>query len=306
MSNPYSSAIDWHDANRSTFVDDYAYAYNEARAGSAGYEEINGEFSGAYIAANQGFFVIAANSTNFTFTNTMQTHNNATFYKGNTNNQNVLILRLTGNEYYDETKIWLKDESTYNRDRSDAIKMNSYNVNAPNLYTISADNINLAINSIPEIGVENSIPVGAVIPKTGNYTISITEVSDYITSNAIYLHDMLLNNWHKLSESNYNFTTDAGDIANRFVIHFGVLGVDEPTTISQLIQVWAAKRTINISNKENLSGKIKVLNMFGQVIVNTTLNGDNNQRITVNTTTGYYIVNIITNKGVVNKKVLLR
>jgi len=67
--------------------------------------------------------------------------------------------------------------------------MNSYNVNAPNLYTISADNINLAVNSIPEIAVENSIAVGVVIPKQGEYTISITEVSEYISSNAIYLHD---------------------------------------------------------------------------------------------------------------------
>ena len=159
ISNPYSSAIDWNLApNRTTlFIDNFAYAYNEARVGSPGYEEIDGGSLGADIAANQGFFVLVkpetANNTNFTFTANMQTHGGGTYYKAITNTEDKLILRLTGNKYYDETSIRIKDESTYNRDRTDAIKMNSYNVNVPNLYTISANNINLAVNSIPEIAV---------------------------------------------------------------------------------------------------------------------------------------------------------
>jgi len=255
MSNPYSSAIDWKlvsSASRDLFIDDYAYAYNQVKnAGSGGFEQIYGGTEGlsGYIAANQGFFVITdpntTDDTEFTFITTIQTHDDGTYYKGNTANNDKLILRLTGNNYYDETSIWLKDESTYNRDRSDAIKMNSYNVNAPNLYTISADNINLAVNSIPEIAVENSIAVGVVIPKQGEYTISITEVSEYISSNAIYLHDKLLNNWHKLSQSDYFFTTDAGDIANRFAIHFGVTDINDNNK-TDILNIWAYNNTLNI------------------------------------------------------------
>lgn len=203
------------------------------------------------IAAS-GFAPTTANNTDFTFTSVMQTHGGGTYYKAITNNEDKLILRLTGNEYYDETKIRLKDESTYNRNRTDAIKMNSYNVNVPNLYTISADNINLAVNSIPEIAVENSIAVGIVIPKQGEYTISITKVSEYISSNAIYLHDKLLNNWIKLSQSDYNFTTDAGDIANRFAIHFGVTDINDNNK-TDMLYIWAYNNTLKYYKRNQTS-----------------------------------------------------
>ena len=92
----------------------------------------------------------------------------------------------------------------------------------------------------------------------------------------------------------------------RFYLHFSPLGVDEPTTATQLIKTWAANKTINIFNKQNLNGDIKVFNTFGQVVINTKLTGDDNQQITVNSQSGIYIVNITTNKGIANKKVYIK
>ena len=254
------------------------------------------------------FFVIAksstANNTAFTFTNAMQTHG-GTYFK-NTAENDKLVLHFSGEMYYDETTIRQRDESTYNKDRVDAFKMNSFNADSPNLYSISDDNINLSINSIPQIGTEHTIRIGIDAPINGLYKIKVVEASNYMMDNNIYLEDRLLKKWHKISESEYSFTTDAGDIVDRFVIHFGIVGVEESTTTPQLIKVWAANSSISIYNKENLSGKVKVINMYGQVIVNTKLSGDNNQQIILNSSAGYYIVNIITNKGVVNKKVYLK
>ena len=215
-------------------------------------------------------------------------------------------MRFTGEQYYDETTIRKREESTFSKDRVDAYNMNSYNVNAPNIYSISSDNINLSINSIPQIGAENNIRLGYTAPKNGLFTISVVEASNYMMDHNIYLEDLLLNTLHKISESDYSFTTDGGEINDRFVLHFGVLGVDEPTTATQLIQLWAANSTINIFNEHNLSGDVKVLNTFGQVVVNTKLTGDANQQIVVNSQPGIYIVNITTKKGIVNKKVYLR
>ncbi len=310
IGNPYSSAIDWNlVSNRSLFVDDFAYAYNPAaNSGSGAFEEIDGSSANAYIAANQGFFVIAKSSSNnsqFTFTNAIQTHGGGTYYK-NKSEDEKLVLRFSGEQYYDETTIRKRDESTFNKDRVDAFKMNSFNVNTPNIYTISNDEINLATNSIPYIDASNNIKVGVVVPKTGLYTISVIEASNYMMDHNVYLEDKLLNTLNKISESDYTFTSDAGDIRDRFVIHFGVLGVDEPINQPALVHVWASNNTLNIYNTNNYTGNIKVVNMFGQTVINTKLNGDNNQQLRVDVPTGYYIVNIITNKGVVNKKVYLR
>jgi len=310
ISNPYSSAIDWNLApNRTTlFKDNFAYTYNEARIGGPGYVEIDGGSSGANIAANQGFFVITkpetANNTNFTFTADMQTHGVSTYYKSNTNNDDKLILRLTGNGYYDETKIRLKEESTYNRDRTDAIKMNSYNVNVPNLYTISVDNINLAVNSIPEIGVENSIPLGIVIPKLGEYTISIIEVSDYISSNTIYLHDELLNKWHKLSQSDYVFSTDAGDVANRFVIHFGVTGINDSNK-ADMLNIWVFNNQLNIICQIG-EAQLEIFDMQGRLISSKTININGKYNEILNLKAGAYIVRIQNSNMVKSKKTILK
>lgn len=305
ISNPYSSAIDWNNIDRTEFQDEYAYVYDPNKSGGEGYVSVNGEVADAFIGSNQGFFVLAktsANNTELTFTSDMQTHGGGAYCKGITNNEDKLILRLKGNDYYDETKIRLNDESTYNRDRSDAIKMNSYNVNVPNLYTISADNINLAVNSISEIEVENSIAVGVVIPKYGEYTISITEVSEYISSNAIYLHDKLLNNWHKLSQSDYVFTTETGDIANRFAIHFGVTDINDNN--AEMLNIWAYNNTLNIIS-ETKQASLQIFDIQGRLISSKTINIDGKYSEILNLQAGVYIVRLQNNNMLKSKQIIL-
>jgi hypothetical protein len=308
LGNPYSSAIDWNDADRNLFLDEFAYAYNpQANEGAGAYVPIDGSSENAYIASNQGFFVhaaVAANNQPFTFTSNLQTHG-GNYFK-NTAENDKLVLRLTGEMYYDETTIRQLDESTFNKDRVDAFKMNSYNVNAPNVYSISNDNVNLSINSIPHIGTENNIRIGFTAPKNGLYKIKVVKASNYMMNNNIYLEDQLLNKWHKISESEYSFSSDAGDIADRFVIHFGVVGLEEITPSNDLIQLWTNHSIINLYNPENITGEIMVYNIMGQIVVQTKLNANMNQQIKLLAPSGYYIVNIVNNKQIINKKVFLR
>ncbi|MBU2553436.1 MAG: T9SS type A sorting domain-containing protein [Bacteroidetes bacterium] len=311
LGNPYSSAIDWnlvdHDENTSLFLDDFAYAYDpQSGEGAGAYIPIDGSAENAYIAANQGFFVIAKTSSNdqtFSFTNAMQTHGGI-YYK-NTDENDRLVLRLTGELYYDETTIRQRDGSTFNKDRVDAFKMNSFNVNAPNVYSISEDNINLAINSIPEIGPGHTIRLGMLAPKSGLYKIQVVEASSYMMDNNIYLEDQLLSKWHKISESVYSFTTEAGDISDRFVIHFGVVGIEE-TAPTEEFQLWTNNSTLNLHNPENITGELRLYNMMGQIVEHISLNRNTNQQINLFVPDGFYIVNIVCRKQIINKKVYLR
>ncbi len=156
-------------------------------------------------------------------------HTEAAIWKIKTDEEK-LVLRLSDEIYFDEIQIRLAPQSTYNREREDAIKIYSYNDVAPQLQSYSSDNIPLAVNSIPEAGTDNNIPIGIRSPKDGVYKISIVEVSDIISTNGIYLEDLLMNSWHKLSESGYTFTSPEGDISDRFIIHFGGVGIDEPVS----------------------------------------------------------------------------
>lgn len=307
LGNPYSSAIDWNDADRTLFFDEFAYAYNPQKNGTGDFEAIDGSVENAYIAANQGFFVVAKTSSNnqtFIFTNAMQTHG-GTYYK-NMDEDEKLVIRLTGELYYDETTVRQRDESTFNKDRVDAFQMNCYNVNAPNVYSISEDNIHLAINSIPEIGAEHSIRMGMVVPKSGLYKLQVVEANNYMMDNKIYLEDLLLNNWHKISESEYSFTTEEGDINDRFVIHFGVVGVEETSPLEEILQLWTNNSTINLRNPENIAGELRVYNIIGQIVECTSLNRNTSQQINLLVPEGFYVVNILTKSQMINKKVYLR
>ena len=128
IGNPYSSSIDWNKADRTQFQDEYAYVY-DPNNGGGGYIPVNGANANAYIGPNQGFFVvdtIAANNQDFTFTNVLQTHGGGSYLKSSSE-EGMLVLRLSAQNYYDETTIILAEESSFNRDRKDGLKLYSLN-----------------------------------------------------------------------------------------------------------------------------------------------------------------------------------
>ena len=308
LGNPYSSAIDWNDAPNRTdkFEDNYAYIYDPNKNGGEGYVTVDGGSADAYIASNQGFFVrakLAANNTSFTFNSAMQTHGGS--YMKNQTNVERLVLRFSDGEHYDETEIKLNNLSSHNNDRNDAIKLYSFSSEIPQLLSYSLDEVPLAVNSIPEVTPEKNIKIGLRVPKDGLYTLSVIEASIYMMDHHVYLEDLLLNTLHKVSDSDYSFISDAGDIADRFIIHFGMVGIeDQPQTHSN-IQTWASNNTIHLLNPENSRGEIRILNMFGQQVAQEKLTGNTNQDIQLNVPTGCYLVNVVSEEGVVTRKVIV-
>ncbi len=292
MANPYSSAIDWNDATRSQFQDDFAYVYDPAAGGGGGgFIDIDGSSADAFIAANQGFFVHAitgANNQSFTFTNAMQAHG-GTFYKSKAEDEK-LVLRLTGDQFYDETTIRKRDESTFSKDRVDAYNMNSFNVNAPNIYSISSDNVNLSVNSIPQIGTENNIRIGFTAPKNGLYTIKVVEASSYMMDYNIYLEDLMVNTLHKISDSDYSFTTDAGEIDDRFVLHFGITDInndEEP----DMLNIWVYNNKLFIVS-EIKQARLEIFDMQGSLMSSKTINVNGKYSETLNFRSGIYVVRL--------------
>jgi len=71
------------------------------------------------------------------------------------------------------------------------------------------------------------------------------------------------------------------------------------------IRAWAANKTIHILNPENRKGEIRVLNLFGQEVAQAKLSGDTKQQIYLNVPTGCYLVNVISDEGIVTRKVVV-
>jgi hypothetical protein len=305
IANPYSSAIDWNKATLTQFQDNYAYVYDPNKDGGEGYVSVNGGVADAFIGSNQGFFVLAktdANNQDFTFTNTMQSHGIVSYLKSS-NTENTLVLRLSSQNYYDETTIALTEECSFNRDRKDAVKLYSFSSTIPQLYSISKDEANLAINSIPEMTDETPIPLGVCIPKAGIYTISQQTSTSSFTSNMLYLEDKVTNSLNKISEEDYQFTSPEGDISNRFVLHFGMTDINDNDK-TDILNIWTYNNTLNIIS-ETKQANLQIFDIQGRLISHKIINIDGKYSEMLNLRSGIYIVRLQNSNIVQSKQIML-
>jgi len=312
LGNPYPSAIDWNVVDHtesSLFQDNFAYVYDPKKSGGEDYITIDGSSSDAFIAPFQGFMVLAKTNSNdqtFTFTNAMRDHGGG-FYK-NQKAGDGLVLRLSQENWYDETTIRMRDESEPTRDRQDALKLFSFNPNKPQLFTITGDDFWLAVNSMPKLDEMNPVPLGLRLPEYGVYEISISTIPPQLSGIPLYIEDLQSGQWHRVDDKSMLFTEYTGDVSDRFVLHLGAVGIDETDNGSESneLQVFSHSKNITIINNHNLTGDIMVLNMLGRQIESFELQSSSKQTHVTNLPYGVYVVYVKTTDGhVYSEKVIV-
>lgn len=306
ISNPYSSSIDWNAATLTQFQDDYAYFYDPNKSGGEGYVNVNGGNADAFIGPNQGFFVLAttdANGNDFTFTDAIQTHGEGSYLKSTTS-KDELILRLSSEDYYDETTIILNEESDFSRDRRDGLKLYSYNSAVPQFYSISLDEINLAINSIPNANFETPISLGIRIPVADSYTISIQTNTINFSSNILYLEDKVTNKIHKIIDEDYQFTSPEGDINNRFELHFVITDINHNNE-PKMQNIWAYNNQLTIIS-ETKQARLEIFDMQGRLISSKTIHINGKYSEMLYLSPGIYIVKLRNSNMVKSKRISIK
>ena len=310
LGNPFSSAIDWSvaiDESGNHFQDVFAYAYDQSAGGSVGqYVEIDGSSSPAVIPSQQGFFVLAKQSSNdvaFTFTKNMKYHASNNTYKSLDQQYDIELL-LTSENFFDNTAIRVTDNSTTNRDFYDALKLMSFNEKAPGIYSISENNVKLAVNSIPEISESTTIKLGIKIPETATYTISIRNINTLVITEDVYLEDKLENTSKNISTSDYTFSSFNGEFNDRFVIHFNPVGIEESK--QEKILTFTNGKTLNLINNSRITGTYNIFNCGGSKVKSGILNGNTKQTIEmVYATSGIYVISIVTENETINSKITI-
>jgi surface protein len=308
LGNPYPSAIDWnlvdHNEETSIFQDVFAYVYDPNKSGGEDYVTIDGSSPNAFIAPFQGFFVLAktsSNNTNFTFTNAMRAHGGG-FLK-NQSAGDGLTLRLSTNDWYNETGIRLREESEFSRDRLDALKMFSFNPQIPQLYSISDDGVALAMNSIPQIEAEKAIPLGMKLAQEGAFTISLQQSDLDMASAGIYLEDRALGIFTKLSESAYTFQGEAGDVSGRFYLHFGMVDIGEQGIESSFNIVHQGDKLVLFGAEAY--GFVQLFDLQGRIIFSGRLNGEAVQYLDTPYRSGVYLITVNNSIDTATRKVVV-
>lgn len=131
----------------------------------------------------------------------------------------VINLQLANDSLSDKTRVVFNEAASTDYELGkDAAKFSSMNNNAPSLYTLDAQNQQLAINERP-VG-NGVVRLGCYIGVKGSYTLSAKEV----LASDLYLYDTETGASCNLRETSYTFTAEAGVCNNRFELRTSLKG----------------------------------------------------------------------------------
>ncbi len=312
VGNPYPSTVNWNNDDGSgwtrTNLDNAIWIWNQtagnygtyvkdALAGTNGVDSI--------IPQNQAFFVHCNNVAggSVTVDDDAREHNTKEILKASNSLSQYLIIGAEGNDYADEFIINVNPLSTLNFDSQFDAKKKRGIDEAPQAYTITTDQSELSINSIPELSDQMIIPVGFKVGVDGIYELTIDEIEG-LESIPVYLEDLKENQIINFSEElNYSFTALNSDEPNRFLLHFGIMTGNDEIKVSDDCNIYSFNQNIYVHTPENVEGHINVFNMVGQEVVNMPINGSYNM-ITLEKS-GNYIVKVVSNGNVTTKKLFI-
>ncbi|MCX6306464.1 MAG: T9SS type A sorting domain-containing protein [Bacteroidetes bacterium] len=307
LGNPYPSAIQWEQGNWGRTNLDYAVYVWE------GYKFVSwngsvGALKDGIIPAMQGFFVKSnAAGASLTIPADARLHSTMPFYKNSEAVSNVISMQLENNtdtNHYDEAFVHILDGSTAGYDGAlDAWKLTGSS-SYPQIYTQSANQDNLSINTQPEFV---SVPVQFTVGTAGSYKIIFGGISSFSPSQPLFFEDKTTHTVINIrNSSDFGFSSDGTTETGRFVLHFQEVGMEEHD--GTVFTVWSNGNTIHISPITGSfhADRVDIYNLSGQLVssaANLELPGIVQQD---NLTAGLYIIQIITTKGTYTRKLMVR
>ena len=300
VGNPYTSSLDW-DAAGWTKTNVQAAYYVEDQGSWGIYDMTNGSTGtgnqGQFIAPGQGFFALVMDDGSLTGTltmdNTVRAHSTAQVLKSDYSN--YLRLQATGNNRKDIAVVhFMENADVLFNGLEDARKMFAIDPSYPQIYTV-ADKM-LAANALPET---ETVPMGFTSGVDGSYTIEAIEINDI---SSVWLEDTFTGIFTNLTSDSYSFTYSTGDAADRFILHFAPIGVDDNYVDNTNIYSYGKDVYVNVT--EITSGDIVIYNLMGQKVISTSISGHLN-KVTLKEG-GYYVVVVRNDEAVVTEKVFIK
>ena len=299
LGNPFTSALTWYTGWGTTNIGGVAYIWNEA---GKGYSPVN---AGEIIPSENGFMVHVNSGTgSLTIPEIMRVHSAQVWYKKSTYPVIRLIAHNPGNSSFQESQVRLNPESTAGFDfEYDGNFLPGY---APSFYSVM-EGENLMVNSLPEFTTETVIPFSFVKNEGTNFSIEAKGIESLNSNDILYLKDKKLGIDYNLTENIiYSFTSMAGDDAARFELHSGNFTGIKETEPDLKFNMYVADGILNIQSLHQSGGKVAVSDMTGRTIATGRVNPGANTQINIHGKTGVYIVSVLTAKGNINTKILVK
>mgnify|MGYP001950711749 CR=1 FL=1 len=262
------------------------------------------------LAPAQGFFVECGTVGNVTFDKTNQSHNTDTFQRQTTPEIKLLVADETTSRY---AQIYYFENATTGFDNGYDGELFGGVQNSFELYShLLSDNQNkkYQIQSLPNSDYESmAIPVGVKADAGKEITFSV-EALNLPTDLKVFLEDKVTNTFTRLDEANADYTvtlSEALDGVGRFYVHTStsVLTVDD-VTLNTISIYKSDVSTVRIAGLPQGNTTVKLFNILGKELINTTFNADGVKDISLpKLATGMYIIDVQTEAGKLNKKIIL-
>ena len=188
------------------------------------YEYYTKDDAGVYLAPLTAFFIQHNQAANVTFkpegrVAALPTTRAALAELRSDMGREVINLQLANDSLSDKTRVVFNEAASTDYELGkDAAKFSSMNNNAPSLYSLDAQNQQLAINERP-VG-NGLVRLGCYIGVKGSYTLSAKEA----LASDLYLYDTETGTSCNLRETSYTFTAEAGVCNNRFELRTSLKG----------------------------------------------------------------------------------
>lgn len=314
IGNPYPSSIDWKAASgwdRSPLemsgsgydvwiwndvANNYG-VYNSASAVDVGSLGVT-----RYIAPNQGFFVLAANS------GTISVNNNARVHDGSDNwlkTTSDFISRLsleiepTSGTSKDHVIIELGHDETIGGTR----KKFSFIPTAPSLY-LPAGGSDYSLRLLSDIQSNPVIPVSFKPGESGEYMLNASFLS--YAFELLLLEDRMTGEKHDLlANPVYKFSSRIQDDPQRFVLHLLEGNYADPYAPLP-VRVYSYEKTLYLDMRlldQNIPCHLEIFDLMGRMVFSQSVPCGNIENISFNNSNGIYIVRLTGKGATVSKKV---
>lgn len=271
--------------------------------------------TGAYhLNPLQGFFVNTnAAATSFSFTEAMQTHasNSDTFLRTSNNKFSVnLSIERQGKTI--STLINYLENTTKSFDNwYDSSTFGGY-ASALEVYTGLVEGGSakkLAIQSLPNANYEDMIvPIGVTAAANSEITFS-AEALNVPAGYKVFLEDRLEGSLTRLDEANAKHTATVTEKSTegRFFLHTRSAALSTDTELLNSVSIYKSNATtLRIVGLSQGKSSVKLFNVLGKQVMSSNFNAQGVKELSLpNLAKGVYVVQLETETGKLNKKIVL-
>lgn len=315
LGNPYTSAIDWDLGAWGTNTEGTVYVWDDDYNGVGDYRYWNGsvgDLTDGIIPVGQAFFVKSTSAGSFTIPAAARVHNMQEFYKSAEEELTQTIrIQLEGENVGNTVFIGFPEYGTDEFDiHGDAAKLYS-STDKPQLFVVENDQ-KLCINTNAPLTSEGKIvPLHITQVIDGEYTLTFSQLDQLPKAN-ITLEDLKTGITQNLNDNPvYTFNADAGDVAERFRLHFelSTVGLEENDEGDTDVNIYSYDKVITVQalgSQVSQNARVYVYDLMGREIANQPLEYYGSTKLTVNLSNAYAVVRVIIDGSVKTEKVFIK